>query len=147
LKTASFVDHIVIRRSFLTWGTCVAIANFSELNSNWGVLRRTIAFLLTFAMASIFSAAVAQPPVQDVPEVTVAYLLVIDHSASMLRPISAADRAVRWNSMRDQAIEFVRTLPLKSHLWLAIFSDQYSGLNFAQQKLVPPGILKRTGAF
>ncbi len=124
LKTLSFVDHIVMRRPFLTQGNCVAIEHFRVLHLSCRVLRRTISLLLTFATASIFSAAVAQPPVQDIPEDTVAYLLVIDHSASMLRPISAANREIRWNSMQAQAIEFVRTLPLKSHLWLAIFSDQ-----------------------
>ena len=54
------------------------------------------------------------------------YFLVIDHSGSMLTPISKGPEAgrSRWNLMRERAADFVDRLPAGADVWAIIFSAQ-----------------------
>lgn len=53
-----------------------------------------------------------------------AYLLVVDHSASMKSPTRSGKS--RWVEMQQRAVEFVKTVPLGSRVWLSVFSSDVS---------------------
>ena len=56
-----------------------------------------------------------------------AYLLVLDHSGSMLvadQPTTDGRTGrTRWQALKDNVREFVKTVPLESLVWIAIFSE------------------------
>ena len=56
---------------------------------------------------------------------SVAYLLVIDRSASMNEPDDPAnpEGPTRWDAVRAKAKEFIRTVPYESHIWICSFSS------------------------
>ncbi len=64
--------------------------------------------------------------------VSAAYLLVLDHSGSMLvadqptddQPTDDAPTGkTRWQALKENVQEFVKTVPLESLIWIAIFSE------------------------
>jgi PKD repeat protein len=59
--------------------------------------------------------------------VSAAYLLVLDHSGSMLVADQPTDDAptgkTRWQALKENVQEFVKTVPLESLIWIAIFSE------------------------
>jgi PKD repeat protein len=64
----------------------------------------------------------AQPPADSsaAPADAAAYLLIIDHSGSMME--RAASGRTRWEEMQTRAVEFVRNVRPGSRIWLGVFS-------------------------
>lgn len=56
------------------------------------------------------------------PPESAAYLLVIDHSGSMTKPLPSGK--TRWVEMQEKAVEFLRNAPLESRIWIAVFSGE-----------------------
>ena len=95
-------------------------------------LRRWLAWAVligTWALSGQHAAAqprVAPDPADVRP--SAAYLLMIDHSGSMQtqdQPRGNELNAVtRWQVAKERAKEFLGSTPLKSDIWLVLFSDQ-----------------------
>lgn len=83
--------------------------------------------------AGFAQTADGQVPDGQVPDgqiqapVSAAYLLVLDHSGSMLVADQPTDDAptgkTRWQALKENVREFVKTVPLESLIWIAIFSE------------------------
>ncbi len=82
---------------------------------------RVWAVVTTIAVAACFIPARATAQQQAAPDAA-AYLLVVDHSGSM-NSIVRGTRQSRWQQMQERAVAFVRTVPLESRIWLAVFSS------------------------
>lgn len=94
------------------------------LKSALGLLLALAASLIFTQPASAWQGDPQSPnlPVGFVPD---AMLMVIDHSGSMNEVINKGqDTRVRWAVVQQQAVETLRLLPLETHVWILIFSDE-----------------------
>lgn len=94
---------------------------WSNLYARLATRSNLYARLATLAMAAfLLGQSTGRAQQQPAPLDSAAYLLVIDHSGSM--SLAMPSGKTRWEEMQDEAIEFLRHVPLESRIWIAVFS-------------------------